>query len=226
MAFDQSTVSAATHSRSGAELLVSWSSTSPEGTTFQVYVAGRLAGSTSTRHLLIPWPRSRARIDVGAVAAGEESADFSGDLTPGPQDRVLLEWAGGTYLGVDLAGYRVYGSTGTPVVAAANLLGTVPAYSGGSVTDGFGMGGFGSGGFGSAAASYTFTTAPLAGGTWTFAVVPYDLYGNVQGSPATVVQAVASPPRPPAANAAGKRLTYTYNSGTRVVTLSWLASPA
>ena len=95
------------------------------------------------------------------------------------------------------------------------------------ITDGFGMGGFGDGGFGRAASSYEWHSGPLASGTWEFAVVPFDRAGNAQGIPQIVSVALRRGPRPPAVDANGVRLSYSYSGpATRLVTLSWPASPS
>lgn len=231
MPFDQSSIVEVMPPRwDGATLQLSWSSTAPAGTTFQVYVGRRLAWYGTNRWVALTMPDSRVRIDVGAVGPGEASVDFSASLPPGPGDRVTLSWLGGSYLDPsgrdDVQGFRVFGSrrAGWDVDYTEPLT-EIPAYPGGTPIDGFGIGGFGRGGFGRAASTYRWTSASLGSGTWTFAVVPFDAVGN-QGSGTTLTTTVVAPPRPPAADADGSRLRCSYDPETRQATLSWNPSPA
>jgi hypothetical protein len=229
MAFSQASISDVRVTRDGVDLLVSWSSSAPSGTTFQLYVAGMLTWHGFARSAVVPAPPagSSTRFDVGTVAADEGLVDFSASLpTPGGGgNRVELTWAGGDYLAADIAGYYVYGgTTAGGAVSYASPLAAIPAYLAGQVTSGYGMGGYGAGGYGAAAASYSWTSGPLSGGTWNFAVKSFDAAGNL-GTARTTSAVVAAPPNPPAANAAGKRLTYLFNPVSHVATLSWLASP-
>jgi hypothetical protein len=146
--------------------------------------------------------------------------------------RASLSWLGGTYLDPsgldDIQGFLIYGSDvpGGPIDYATPLA-TVPAYPGGWISDGFGLGGFGQGGFGRSATSYGWESGPLSSGTWSFAVVPYDVAGNsrVPGQVATV--AISQAPLPPAASADGSLLSYLYaGPTTRTATLTWQPSPS
>jgi hypothetical protein len=228
MAFSQTTITDARAARDGVDLLIVWSSTAPAGTLFQVYVSGMLAWHGTARSCVLPAPPAGepTRIDVGTVAATEGLTDFSADL-PAPAgggNRVLLEWIGGLYLGADLAGYRIYSGTSPGgAVSYAAPVATVAAYTQGIVSEGYGDGGYGDGGYGDGSSGYSWTSGPLAGGTWNFAVRPFDEIGN-EGAASTYSAVIAAPPPPPAANAAGKRLTYTYNGTTHSATLAWLAS--
>lgn len=211
----------------GREVRIAWTSSAPAGTIFQVYLDRALWWHGTDRYLDVPWPRSRVRIDVGHVGAGEGGSDFSGSLPsdPEPSDRVQLTWQGGAWQG-DVAGYAIYQSaTAGGSVSYTTRVGYVPATTAGVDLSGFGQGGFGDGGWGQAAVSYAWTSARLGSGVWSFAVVPVDPAGNAQGSPTTTTATVVAAPNPPAPNAAGVRLTYTYNAGTRVPTLIWQASP-
>ncbi len=204
-------------------------SSAPTGTTFQVYANSTLSWHGFARSTILPAPRSgvRTRYDVGTVDPDEGLEDFSADLDPPPGDgsRVFLEWPGGRYLGIDIVGFYVYASSAPGgAVDYSTILATVPAYVQGFATDGYGQGGYGSGGYGSTGSNYSWTSGPLAGGTWNFAVKPFDAAGNL-GTARTQSAVVEAPPNPPARNAAGKRLTYTYNATTHVATLAWLASP-
>jgi hypothetical protein len=229
MAFFQATITDVTAVRDGADLLITWTSTAADGTLFQVYVGRVLAWHGITRSCLVPMPLSgvATRIDVGTVASSEGIADLSGSLpTPaGGGARVKLDWLGGSYLGADIAGFHVY--SGTAPGGAGNYatpIATVAAYVQGMTSDGYGVGGYGVGGYGSAGASYSYTTEPLSGGTWNFGIKPFDMAGN-EGTAQTQSAVIAAPPRPPAANASDKRLTFSYNNSTHLVTLNWLASP-
>lgn len=226
MAFDDSSlVGEPVLKRVGRELLVSWTSTAPAGTIFQVYANGRLAWATTDRRVYLPWPREKLTIQVGAVDAGEAGVDFSSSLsTVEPPDRVTLSWEGGSYLG-DVVGFRVYQSAAAGgAVDYATPVGFVPLTTSSAEATGYGLGGYGSGGYGLAASAYSWTSAKLASGVWTFAVVPVDSAGN-EGTPSTSSQTVAAAPRPPAPDSQGRRLTYTYDAGTGVPTLHWNASP-
>ena len=231
MPFDQSSIVEVLPPRwDGSALQLSWTSTAPAGATFQVYVGRRLAWYGTSRWVALTMPAGRARIDVGVVGPGEATVDFSAMLPGAPADRVTLSWLGGSYLdptgGDDVQGFRVFGAArpGGPVDMATPLA-DVAAYPGGTPIDGYGLGGFGQGGFGRSASSYRWTSPPLASGTWSFAVAPYDRAGN-QGEPAVMSAAVASPPRPPAAGPDGSRLRCDYDPDTRRATLSWNPSPA
>jgi hypothetical protein len=217
----------------GREVYVSWSSTSPAGTWFQVYVNRRLAWSGQRRSTWVPIPAGPVRIDIGAVGPSEQLADFSASLPPTFNRRVRIAWQSGTYKGLDLAGFRVYGSDGPGgAVAYSAALADITAYPAGIATDGFGLGTFGSGGFGQSASNYAWTSDPLAAGTWTFAVVPYDTAGN-EGAAQITTATIAGPPRtPPTFDGASTRLQYALNAfgqtgfgiggfGLPAATLSW-----
>jgi hypothetical protein len=226
--FDQSSNRDVTPSRSATELTDTWVSSAPAGTTFQVYLDNVLAWSGIDRAVHLPWPTGRnTRISVGTVGVGEEDDDFSASLpalNPAFKD---LTWEGGTFLAADIAGFNVYKSaTAGGAVDYATVVKVIPAYPGGVVTDGYGMGGYGHGGYGHSASVYVWQTPSLGNGSWTFAVAAFDEAGNEPVSPATVVVVIAAPPRPPAADSQGRRLSYSYNDTTQVATLTWLASPA
>lgn len=243
MPFDASSITEATATRDGAELLVRWTSTAPAGSMFQLYTRGRLVWHGTTRSVVLPLPPAGAtwRFDVGVVDPAEALADLSATLPapPGGGDRVTLRWSGGSYLSPDLAGFRVYhGPSGGGTGAAGYGVGgygasgygvggydrpaeTVAAYSQGVATDGYGTGGYGMGGYGTGAGSYAWTSRPLAGGDWSFAVLPFDRAGN-KGEATTATATIAAPPGPPAANALGRRLTLNYDPTTHIATLAWL----
>ena len=231
MPFDQSTITEVKPPVwDGSTLQIEWTSTAPPGTIFQVYIGRTLAWHGASRWVAITMPRSRVRIDVGAVEPGEATTDFSAMLPPSPQDRVELDWLGGTFLDPtgrdDVRGFRVYGS---PLPGAgvdySSPLATIQAYPSGVITDGFGLGGFGQGGFGRASSSYRWTSPALAKGDWTFAVSSFDAAGN-EAPPLLASASILAPPRPPGAGPDGSRLSYSYDPATRRATLSWNPSPA
>ncbi len=229
MAFSQATITSASASRVGAELDVSWVSSSPEGTIFQVYVARRLAWAGTERSVALPWPGSRGAnipIDVGTVDPADEHTDYSSTLPAIAGTFASLAWQGGYFESATLAGFNVFmsSSPGAAVNYAAAVA-TIPAYVAGRDTSGWGMGGWDEGGWGSAAGNYSWTSGSLEEGVWSFAVAAFDVAGNQDPAPPTVSVTIAAPPRPPAADPGGARLAYTYNASTYEATLAWLASP-
>jgi hypothetical protein len=238
MAFSQATIlDVSPPQLRGSQVYVSWSSSSPAGTWFQVYVNQRLAWSGQRLWTWVPIPAGPVRIDIGTVDAGEQDTSFATSLPPAPSRRVQITWQSGTYKGPDLAGFRVYGSDAPGgAVDYTTALADITAYPAGIATDGFGLGEFGAGGFGQSASSYTWTSGPLAAGTWNFAVVPYDAAGNA-GVAQTTTVTLAGPPRAPAAFAGtATRLQYALNGfgqvgfgcggfGLPAATLLWNPSP-
>lgn len=216
--------------RDGANLLVTWSSSSPEGTWFQVYVDQKLVWAGTQRHVVLPSPRGRAVVAVGTIPDGQEQDDFSADLPdpPGTGNRARLTWRGGAYLGATILGYRIYMSPSAGAsVNTTTPAGFVAAYTPNVPTGGFGDGGFGDGGFGDGGASgtYSWISPVLGAGVWSFQVKSVDAAGN-EGTAATSSRTIATPPRQPAAPTSGPRLAYTYSAITNKATLTWLASPA
>jgi hypothetical protein len=210
------------------ELLVSWASSAPSGSFYQVYVNRRLVWFGQARSCVLPIPAEWAWIDVGVVDAAEAAVDYGATLdpVPGGGNKPVLSWLGGTYEEPDSTDhFLVYGEA-TPGggVDYDTPLAKVLAYPTGQLEDGFGIGGFGEGSFGRSAWSYTWMGSPRGPGTWTFAVVAYDQAGNASDTRTTTV-AIVGPPLPPAPDSAGLRLTYTYNAGTGQATLAWNASP-
>jgi hypothetical protein len=225
--FDQSTITGVNPPvYNGWQVTLSWTTTSPPLTWFQIYVNRVLSwwGQTTIATLALA-TAGPDRVDVGAVLPGEEQTDFSAMLPSAPATRAQLSWQGGVFEGADLAGFRVYGSPAPgSAIDYKTPLADITANPSGSNTSGFGLGGFGSGGFGAVAGTYTWTSHPLATGAWSFGVVPYDLAGN-EGVASTTNLSILAPPNPPAPNADGKRLTYTYDATSHIATLHWLASP-
>ncbi len=228
MAFDQSSVSDVRAYPHDADLLITWTSTAPVGTRFQVYVGGRLTWSGVGQSCVVPVPQRRVTIDVGTVGAAEAATNFSASLpaVPGGGDRATLSWRGGTYLDPTIDRFEIYDEPGPGVGIDYGLpVATVPAYPGGIVQDGYGLGGYDEGGFGATASDYSWTSGPLSAGTWSFAVKGVDRAGNV-GAVLTQSVSINVPPRPPAAAADRTRARIsTYNPGTRIATIDWGLSP-
>jgi hypothetical protein len=238
MSLSQSLITRLTVLADGPDLLIAWHSTAPGGSIFQVYIDLRLSWFGTSRRCHVPVPAGATGrnvwVDVGVVDAGEAHTDFSASLASLSQGAgsVELSWSGGTYLdptGQDnVQGFHIYRSPNPNApVDTSSPVDDVPAYPGGWVSDGFGLGGFGLGGFGRVANSYTWSAGPLASGVWQFQVVPYDRSGTDRGAGQTVSAAVTAAPRPPARAPGGQRLTCSYSGpAARQVTLSWLASPS
>jgi hypothetical protein len=207
----------------GFQVSLSWQTSSPAGTWFQVYLDRQLSwwGQTTAARIALP-SIGPVRVDIGTVLAGEEQTDFSGSLPVGYSRRAELSWKGGRFEGADLAGFRVFGSDAAGGMGTGgfgggtfgevdlhNQLADITAYPSGIITDGFGFGGFGDGGFGSAPSTYTFVSEQLTRGNWTFAVIPYDAAGNL-GTAALTGVTIVCPPLPPALLADNSRLQYQY----------------
>lgn len=226
MSFSQATITAVTIHRDQSELFVSWSSSAAEGAVFQVYVDEALAWEGTERFTWLPTAPDGVRIDVGTISPGDQGTVFAGSLASiARPHRASLSWYGGTYEADDIEGYHVYGEA-TPGggVSYAVALATLPAYDTDPPADGWGVGKWGRGGWGRAASEYAWTSSPLTGGTWTFAVKPYDVAGN-EGGGSTCAVVIAAPPKPPSPFSDGTRLHYTYDVATHKATLIWNASP-
>jgi hypothetical protein len=210
----------------GTQLLLSWTSSAPVGTVYQVYMNQQLVWSGVGLSCSIPLPTSISRIDIGTVGAGDTQLDFASELAPAPARQATLSWLGGTYQGVDIAGFHIYGEQ-TPGggINYTTILATVPAYVAGMITDGFGYGGFGQGGMGQSAGAYSWTSQPLSGGNWNWAVKPFDIAGN-EGPAQAAAVTIAAPPLPPAPFPDMTRLRYTYSNSTTQASLAWNASPS
>jgi len=227
MSFSQSTITEVYPPRIwGSQVSLSWTSSSPAGTWYQVYVDQALAwfGQRTSVRLPIP-PGGPVRVDIGTVNAGEEQTSFMPSLPLAPARRARVSWLGGTFLGTDIAGFRVFGS-GAPngAIDYTTALDDITAYPAGILTDGFGLGGFGLGSFGHVASTYSWTSNPLTRGTWNFAVAPYDQAGN-QGTGLTTSVVISAPPLAPSPFTDGARAHYTYDQIAGTAALSWNASP-
>jgi hypothetical protein len=238
MAFSQSAINAVTVHRHGPELFITWQATTPGGQVFQVYVDGNLSWYGTSRRCYVPISLHitglNIWVDVGSVAPAEGQSDFSANLASLARNttKAQVSWLGGSYLdssgGDNVEGFRIFASTvaNGPIDFSAPQ-DVVPAYPGGWICDGFGLGGFGLGGFGRASTEYVWTSGSLPSGTWLFAVIAFDKQGNNRSSGQTAAVNVTAAPRAPAPAASGRRLSYTYSgSTTRQVTLNWQASPS
>jgi hypothetical protein len=205
----------------GTQLLLSWTSSAPDGTLYQVYLNQQLVWSGVGLSCSIPLPTAISRIDIGTVGAGDTQVDFASELAPAPARQATLSWQGGTYQGADIAGFHIYGEQ-TPGggIDYTTVLATVPAYVAGMITDGFGYGSFGQGGFGQSAGAYSWTSQPRSGGTWNWRVKPFDAAGN-EGLPQAAAVVIAAPPLPPSPFSHMTRLQYTFDSSTKQATLNW-----
>ena len=227
MSFSQSSITRVNPPvQHGTQLLLSWTSSATDGTLYQVYLNQQLVWCGVGLSCSIPLPTAVSRIDIGTIGTGDAQVDFASELAPGPARQVMLSWLGGTYQGVDIAGFHIYGEQ-TPGggIDYTMILATVPAYIAGMITDGFGYGGFGQGRFSQSAGAYSWTSRPLSGGTWTWGVKPFDTAGN-EGSAEITAVTIAAPPSPPAPFPDMTRLKYTYGNLTKQATLNWNASPS
>lgn len=223
MSFDESVItSIAPPLFQSGHLILSWTSTAAAGTWYQVYVQGVLSDATQALTSTIAAPAGTVEVRIGSVTSGEQHTDFSSSFVT-LANKATLSWSGGAFEGSNLMGFHVYGSSvpGGPV-DYTRLLATIVAFEQGDTSEGYSLGGYSGGGYGDAN-PFTWTSGPLDGGTWTFAVVPYSEAGN-EGVGAAATVNIIAPPKPPARNAQGQRLTYTYSPSARTVTLSWLAS--
>ena len=238
MAFSQAGIAGVRVVADGSDLFVSWTSDVASGSIFQVYADRRLAwyGASSRCHIPLPsgGPGRNVWVEVGVVAPGEPTTDYSSSLMApgGRSERARLSWSGGTYLdptgGDDIQSFSIFRgpSAGSPVEFSAPV-DTVAAYPGGWINDGFGKGGFGNGGFGRASTLYEWSSGPLTSGTWRFAVRPVDKAGNVASFGSTISVAINAAPLPPAMDPTRSRLTATYGGPSHPnLTLNWLPSPS
>jgi hypothetical protein len=218
------------------QVFLSWASTSPGGTWYQVYINGALVWKGQRLWTWVPIPPGPVRVNVGTVPTGSETTSFASSLPAAPSRRASLSWTSGTYTGTDLAGFQVYGSDSPGgTIDLSKVLANITAYPAGIVTDGYGLGGYGSGGFGRSASNYAWTSGPLDTGSWSFAVRPYDSAGNL-GTAVTTVVVIAAPPQEPAPFEGLTRLRYAISGyggagfggggySDPLVTLTWNASP-
>jgi hypothetical protein len=226
MSFSQGTITGVKVQRRTGQAFISWTSTSPTGTFFQVYKNGQLADFTTKRNAWIPAPTGLERFAVGTVATGDERTAFTDALPAIPLDKATLAWKGGTFESPDIAGFYVYGSdVADGPVDYTSQLADITAYPGGIVTDGYGLGEYGFGGWGESDSNYSWESGVLENGVWTFAVVPYDSAGN-SGTAATAQVVINGPPLPSPPFPDGVFIHYTYDPQTQIAVLMWEPSPS
>ena len=146
---------------------------------------------------------------------------------PSLSRRIRLSWNGGTYLDTtgddDISGFLISGTLRIDSKPeTTQIVAKIAAYPGNWIADGYGLGQFGGGGFGRSATTYTWTSDPLCGGSWTFAVASEDKEGNAGPVVLSVTQSIESPPLPPSGSSMGSALSYQYvGPVARVATLMW-----
>lgn len=216
MAFNPAAATDLTVVPMGEDVRVSWTPNAPPGTVYQLYAAGRHAYTGFATSVILPRPHEPTWYVAGSIDPGEWASDLSGSIpaAPGGGGKIKLAWPGGTYLKANIAGFRVYrGLTPGGAVSYVTPVGSVAAYSQGSVTDGYGFGGFNQGSFGHSESWYSWTSEILSSGVWFFGVVPFDAAGN-PGSPLETSSTVTGPPSPIPRGPSGKRVAYTVSRGT------------
>lgn len=209
----------------GGQMVLRWRSSAPPDSWYQVYVAGVLAWYGQATSAALDPPDGHAHVDIGRVADGEQTTDFSSSLAP-IANRARLTWVAGPGQAADIEGFHVYCEHSPGLgINYSDPVATVTAVDQGIESGGYGMGGYGDPGYGSIAGTYRWTSGALTRGSWLFAVRSFDSAGNEANGLTTTV-AISTPPRPPAVSSTEpRRLTYTYDAGTRKITLNWLASP-
>src|SRR5579883_3397079 len=127
MPFSQSSISDVFVRSSALDLYISWVSSAPKGSIYQVYLDRRLAWYGKSQYCHIPLPRDSSGrnlwVQVGTVGVNEPSRDYSASLHSqgGSGERAQLTWQGGTYLDAsgsdDIRGYHLFRSpiAGAPV---------------------------------------------------------------------------------------------------------------
>lgn len=123
MSFSQATIEQVRPPRIWlGQVYLSWSASSPAGTWFQIYINQQLAWSGQRCWAWVPLPSGPVRIDIGSVETGEEQTGFTQSLPSAPSRRAKLSWQSGTYKGIDLTGFRVYGEPSpVPVLTSPRL---------------------------------------------------------------------------------------------------------
>jgi len=162
---------------------------------FKVYVNGKLRGTTREseyRFQLAEDEDPRVSVVVVGPENGDPEYDPSIEITAVPGNRVKLTWTPPT--NSDLDHFHVYYDAGSGTVSYTTPLAEVDA-------DG--------------SASYSWTSAPLADGTYKFVVRSVDSAGNADTNTTTVSVTIASWPAAPTS------LAYSYSAATKKVTLTW-----
>ena len=79
------------------------------GRKYQVHLNQQLVWSGIGLSCTIPLPTAISRIDIGTVGTDETQVDFASELAFAPARQATLSWLGGTYEGVEIAGFHIYG---------------------------------------------------------------------------------------------------------------------
>ena len=222
--------------------LVKWR-TVLNGVYYQVYVNGRLAGTTlntEQRQMIVPIPgslTSAVRIEVFAVRPQYADMDLSDELDIAPSDtgRVTISMLRSQDLPPD-ATVRIYYNNGTGDIDYEIPLNDSPirlwpawqdkagfgmsrfgagdfGYDSAAAV-GFGKGSFGNGGFGLDADTIDWISPTLTAGVYKFAVVVTDSAGNQSSAVETEPVTVT-----PAARPAEKLEIYSYDKQTNELVL-------
>ena len=225
--FSQATItSGPIATRSGADILISWTSSAALTATYQVYLDRRLtwSGMATECWIQVPPDGGMHEVVVGTCLLAESQIDLSASIPapPGTGSVATLTWLGGTFQSDRLAEFRVYKglSPGVNALTTSTPQAIIPAYPQSVILDGFGLGGFGLGGFGQSTSTYSYSTSPLPSGEWRFLIVPFNDTGDA-GAASAINVTIVGRPTPPLANQNGSRVSYTYNPTTRQATLSW-----
>ena len=171
------------------------------GIAFQLYANATLSDWTGGNSLTTFWfPTRHTMFEIFAIAAHLASTSQSNLISTTGGETVTLTWTAST--SSDVKEYRIYANDGAGgAVDYDTLYATVTASVGGYTPD-----------------TYSYKTARLASGSWTFGIRAVDTAGNVQTTPTredTVV--IARLPEPP------QNPSYTYSGTTYKATLSWQA---
>lgn len=211
-------------SQTVGDFRVSWESSDPPGTWFQVYLNGRLAwsGSEQVADVASPIVGRRIALDVLAVDRQDAAKDLSSYLAT-RLDCAYLQWAD---VG-DADRYDIYCGTapGDTTPDYTTPVGSVPARPFGMVLGGWGVGTWGGGFWGTGSTLYRWSSAPLAGGDWTFGVKAVDAAG-ISGPAVEETVTITAPPSAPPVSAAGLFLTGVYDALTATLVLTWQPSTA
>jgi hypothetical protein len=227
MPFSQATIeSVSPPSFENNLMTVEWTSSSPPGTWYQVYINLALVWDGQELSATVAVPSGAVNsCDVGTVLPGEQTTNFASSIG-GLNLFVVLEWLGGSFESPNISGFNVYQST-IPggAINFTTPVATITAYPQGIVTDGYGYGGYGQGGYGQAAGLYSWTSTALTTGLWSFGVKAFDSAGNLSTAQTCSVPIVA-PPLEPSPFPDNTRLHYTFNGVLEEVTLIWNPSPS
>ncbi len=194
MGFDQSPITNVFRPVTyGNSVLIRWASNAPVGSVCQVYVNAHLSHYGTLLQAMVPAVQGTMYIDVGVVPAANTTTDYSSSLV-WPQNRVILNWIGGTYQDPNIAGFHIYQSPNpNDPINYAKFVKDQTAYIGKIITDGYGLGGYGLGTWGYANAYYSWVSGTLRTGVWSFAIVPYNQAG-IEGTGSVIQTTITDAP--------------------------------